>query len=71
MVFPLKRPNLHADAEVVALLVFAQQLIVARIEEIGMRIEGAWRARNGALINGLIGVDLVGEVLLHQVRRRW
>ena len=62
----VERPHLHAHAEVVALLVLTQELIIARIEEIGVRVEGAECARDGALIDGFIGIHLVGEVLFHQ-----
>ena len=57
MVFPLTRPHLHADAVIVAPLVFAQELIIARIEEVRVRIERAQHARNGALVNGFVGID--------------
>ena len=62
----VERPHLHADAEVVALLVFAQELVIAGIEEIGVRVERAQHARDGALVDGFIGIHLVGEVLFDQ-----
>ena len=60
------RAHLHADAVVVALLLFAHQLVFARIEEVGVRVERAQHARNRALVDGLIGADFVGKVGFHQ-----
>ena len=47
-----------------SLLVFAEEFVFARIEEVGVRVESAGRPRNGAFIDGLVGIDFVGEVLL-------
>ena len=49
-----------------SLLILTEELVVARIEEIGMRIERAEHAGNGTLIDGFVGIHLVGEVLFDQ-----
>ena len=64
--FAVERAHLHADAEIVALLVLAEELVIARIEEIRMWIEGAEHPRNGALVDGLVGIDGFGKILFHQ-----
>src|SRR5438034_470301 len=44
----------HADSVIVALLVFPQELEIARIEEVRVRIERAEHARDSALVQRLI-----------------
>src|SRR5260370_17711050 len=57
----------HSYSVVMALLILAEKLEVARIEEVGVRIESAEHSRNRALVDGFIGSYGVGEVLLHHV----
>src|SRR5262249_18445968 len=57
----------HPNAVVLAALVLAQQRILLGIEEVRVRIEHVQHARNGSVINGLVGVDRFGIILLDQV----
>ena len=61
------RLHLHADAVVVALLLFAQQLEIARIEEIGVRVERAQHARDSAFVDGFVGNQRIGEILFDEL----
>ena len=59
----------HADAVVVAALVFAHLGIGLGIVEVGVRIEHAQHAGNRAVVDGGVGLvagDGLGVVLLHQ-----
>src|SRR2546430_6771782 len=64
----LARRDDHADAVVLAALVFPKQRKLLGIEETGMGIEHAQHARNGALIDGLIYIDRIGIVVLNHVQ---
>ncbi len=52
-----------------ALLIFTQELVFARIEEVRMRVERAEHAGDGAFVDGFIGIHVVGEVLFEQAVR--
>jgi hypothetical protein len=52
----------HADAVILAALVFAQESELARVKEIGVRVEHTEHAGDGALVDGLVGVDRLGVV---------
>ena len=59
----------HADAVVVAALVFAHLGVGLGIVEVGVRVEHAQHAGDGAVVDGgvgLVAVDGLGVVLLHQ-----
>ncbi len=58
------RANRHADAVILAALLFSQQGIRLGIEEVGVRIERVQHARNRAVIDGLVRVDRLGVVVL-------
>src|SRR5271166_2158869 len=60
----IARADRHSDAVVLAALFFAQRGIRLRIEKVRVRIELVQHARNGAVINCLVGVHRVGIVLL-------
>src|SRR2546429_7699737 len=64
----LARRDEQSDAVVLASLVFPKQRKLLGIEETGMGIEHAQHARNGALIDGLIYVDVIGIVVLDNVQ---
>ena len=64
--FIVARADRHAYAVVFAALIFAQQRVGLGIKEIGVRIEHVQHARNGAVVNGLVGVHRLGIVLLDQ-----
>ena len=59
--------NNHAYAVVLAALVFTQQRKLAGVEEIGVGIEHAKHARDGALINGLVDVHRFSVVRLNDI----
>src|SRR5262249_38475680 len=59
--------NGHSNAIIVALLVFTEELIVARIEEVGVRIKCPQHPRNRALIDGFLGFHLIRVALFHYV----
>ncbi len=61
------RGHLHPDAVVVSALIVAERLKILGIEEIGVRIKRPQHARNRALVDALVGGDLVGEIVLHQL----
>ena len=63
----LLRANLHADAVVFAVLLFAQSGEVLGIKEIRVGIEGAQHAWDRALVDALVGRHLVRKILLNQV----
>src|SRR4029077_2128315 len=65
--FVVARTDRHAHAVIFAALIFTQQRVSFGIKEIGMRIEHVQPARNGAVINGLVGADRLGVILLHYV----
>ena len=58
------RPHRHAHAVVLAALVFAHQRVRFGIEEIRMRIERVQHARDGSVVDRLVGVDRLGVVFL-------
>ncbi len=64
--FVVARPDGHADAVVLAALVFAQQRVGLGIEEIGVRIEHVQHARDRAVVDGLVGIHRLGVVLLDE-----
>ena len=57
----------HADAVVVAALFVAQRLEIVGIEEVGVRIERPQHPRDRAFIDGLVRLQLIGEILLDDV----
>ncbi len=59
------RAHAHADPVVMASLLLAHELKVARVKKAGVRIQGAQHARNGAVVNGLIRIRTLGGILLH------
>ena len=63
----IARAHRHAHAVILAALLFAQQGIGLGIEEVGVRIEHAQHAGNGAVVDGLVRVHWLGVVLLHDV----
>ena len=56
--------HLHADAVIMPALVFSQPFEVLGRKEVGVRIERAQHARNGAFIDGLVRAHRVGVILL-------
>ena len=59
----------HADAVIVAALLFAHPGVGLGIVEIGVRVENAEHAGDGPVVDGRVGlvaVDRLGVVLLHQ-----
>ncbi len=62
--FVVARPDGHAHAVILAALLFTQRRVGFGIKEIRVRIELMQHARDGAVINGLVGVYRVGVVLL-------
>ena len=59
----------HADAVIVAALIFAQPGVGLGIVKIGVRIEYPQHAGDGAVVDGRVGlvaIDGLGVVLLHQ-----
>ena len=65
--FVIARSNLHAHAVVLAALLFAQGGVRLRVKEIRVRIEYPQHPGNRAVINGLVGIDRLGVVLLHHL----
>src|SRR5579864_1069247 len=61
------RPDRHSHTVVLAALIFAQQRIRFRIEEIGVRIEHVQHAGNGAVVNRFIRAYRFGIILLDDV----
>ena len=61
------RAHVHPDAKIVAGLTLAHQLVSFGIEEIGMRIQGAQHAGDGAFKHGGVRLHLLGEVGLHRL----
>ena len=57
----------HADAVIFAALVFSKQCELLGVEEIGVRVEHAQHAGNGALVDRFVDVDGVGVIVLHDV----
>ena len=68
--FVVARPHRHSHAVIFPALIFAQQGIRLGIEEIRVRIEHVQHARNGPVVDGLVGVHRLGIVLLHHVIHR-
>ena len=62
----IARLNAHSNSVVMAFLILPQKLEFVRIEEVGVGIERPEHAGNGALVDGLIGTERVGEILLDQ-----
>ena len=58
--------NVHADSEVAALLLLAEEFIRLGIEEVRVRVQRAQHGGNGALVN-LVGIDLVGKVAFNNL----
>src|SRR4029077_15236889 len=58
----------HADAVVLAALIFAEESELAGVKEIGVRVEHAEHARDGALVDGFVDVNGLGVVGLHHVQ---
>jgi hypothetical protein len=58
----------HADAVILAALIFAQKSELARVEEIGVGVKHAEHAGDGALVDGLVDVDGLGVIGLHDVQ---
>ena len=56
----------HADAEILGALPALHLAVFGGIDEIGVRVERAQHARNGALVEGLFRRDRVGEILFDQ-----
>src|SRR5271167_2973678 len=65
--FIVARTDRHPHAVILAALLFAQLGIGFRIEEIRVGIELVQHARDGAVINRLVGIHRVGIVLLDRV----
>ncbi len=65
--FVVARPDRHAHAVIFSALIFAQQGIGLGIEEIRVRIQHVQHARNGPVVDRLIGVHRFGIILLHHV----
>src|SRR5262249_46457243 len=57
----------HPNAVVLAALIFSQERVRLGIEEVGVGIEHVQHARDGAVVNGLVGVYRFGIVLLDDV----
>jgi len=64
--FVIARSDRHAHAVVLAALFFAEGGVGLGIEKIGVRIELVQHARDGAVINRLVGIHRVGIVLLNR-----
>jgi hypothetical protein len=64
----LSRRYDHSDAVILSALIFTQQGKLLGIEKAGVGIEHAQHARNGALIDGLIHIDRIGIIVLHDVQ---
>ena len=64
------RLDAHADAVVAAMLVFAHLGEGLGIVEIGVRIEGVEHARDGAVVDGLVGL-VGGRAARRSSARRW
>src|SRR5436309_9074428 len=65
--FIIARSNRHAHAVVFAALILAQQGIRLGVKKIRMRIEHVQHAGNCAVVNGLIGINRLGVILLHHI----
>jgi hypothetical protein len=52
----------HADAIILAALIFAKQGELAGIKEIRVRVKHPEHAGDGALVDGLVGVDRLGVI---------
>ena len=65
--FVIARSDLHSHAVVLSTLLFPKQGVGLGIKEIGVRIEHAEHARNGTVVDGLVGAHRFGVVLLYQV----
>ena len=62
--FIVARADRHSDAVVLAALFLAEQRVRLGIEEVGVRVERVQHARNGAVVDGFVGVDRLGVVVL-------
>src|SRR5437762_2712099 len=60
--------NYHADAVIAAALVFAKQGKLAGVKKIGVRVEDAQHAGDGALVDLFVDIDRIGVVGLHDVQ---
>src|SRR5208337_3647889 len=60
----------HADAIIFAVLIFLEEGELAGIEEIGVRVEHTEHAGDGALIDDLVSVHVIGIVGLDDVENR-
>src|SRR5258708_7599248 len=58
----------HADAVILAALIFAQESELAGVEEIGVRVKHAEHAGNGALVDGLVDVDGLRVIGLNDIQ---
>jgi hypothetical protein len=58
----------HANAVVLAALIFAEESELAGVEEIRMRVEHAEHTGDSALVDGLVDVDGLGVVGLHDIQ---
>jgi len=57
----------HADAVILAALIFAEKSKLAGVEEIGVGVEHAQHAGDGALVDGLVDIDGLSIVVLDDV----
>src|SRR5215469_1010988 len=57
----------HPHSVVLAALIFAEQRVLLRIEEVRMRIKNAQHPGNSAVVNRLVGIHGLGVVLLYDV----
>ena len=58
------RHHLHAHAVVTAALLFLQSRILLRVEEVRVRVEHPQHARNGTVVDRLVGIQLFRVILL-------
>ena len=58
------RSHLHPHTVVVPALILPQQIEGAGVQKVGMGIERAQHARDGAVVDGTVGVHWIGIVLL-------
>ena len=63
----IARADRHADAVILAALLLAKLRIRLWIKEIGVRVELVQHARDGSVVDGLVGIHRVGVVLFDRL----
>src|SRR6185437_14200465 len=60
------RPDFHTNAVVLAALAAHHFTVVVGVDKVGVRVQGVQHLRDGALVDGFVGGNGVGVILLDQ-----